>query len=94
MAQCSYCKTRYPTVTADYPCGTRLMLLQETSKFKTAEDGLFFEFCESCGSNPQYARTNGETGELVTLAQHWENCLYESNPAKDMGCHMVPHPEE
>ena len=83
MTQCSYCKTCCPTVTADYPCGTRLILLS----------GEWFSFCESCGDDPQYARTNGETGKKVTLAQYWESCLHESNPAKDMGFDMVLYEE-
>ena len=59
---CSYCDTRRPAPTPDYPHGTRLMVVR----------GEWHEFCEKCGNDPEYSFINGETGETATMAQVFE----------------------
>ena len=56
---CSYCDTRRPAQSYEYPHGTKLMIIQ----------GEWYEFCESCGNDPQYSFTNSVTGELATMAE-------------------------
>tara|TARA_R110002012_G_scaffold312262_1_gene522845 strand:- start:1354 stop:1551 length:198 start_codon:yes stop_codon:yes gene_type:complete len=59
---CNYCDTRKPTPTKDYPYGTKIMFIGDD----------WFEFCEDCGSNPEYSLTNSETNETATLAEVFE----------------------
>tara|TARA_R110002020_G_scaffold213289_6_gene420053 strand:+ start:1194 stop:1427 length:234 start_codon:yes stop_codon:yes gene_type:complete len=56
---CSYCDTRRPTPTPEYPDGTKLMIVQ----------GEWYEFCESCGNDPQYSFISSVTGEKATMAE-------------------------
>ena len=54
---CGFCDTRRPAPTADFPHGTKMMVL----------GGDWYEFCEPCGNNPDHALENAETGEVKTL---------------------------
>ena len=58
-SHCSFCDTRRPTPTEEYPHGTKVMIIQ----------GEWYEFCESCGNDPQYSFINSITGKPATMAE-------------------------
>ena len=59
---CSYCDTRRPAPTPNYPHGTRMMVIEDQ----------WCEFCEKCGDDSNFSLTNAETGETATLAEVYD----------------------